>query len=423
MINGNIIFKVLHNPRRALTILTNILKGKYNILKGVYLGIVILLLKPFINIIIAPTPIRGRFGQMVSAMSHYAAAKDSGLFARSIEIFYFGGSDLYNSFLKKVYSRNYIIIDYQTARIAKYFINKNNSNFLKTKINIDHDLNNVLSSTYPNITFTKEEVYNGEEFLDKLPRDHKGIICLSLKEKSYYKKHDHFSNYPMSENEFGEIDKYKEAVEYFIKEGYLVLRMGSSNSEHLNIENRLFYDYANSGFGTDFLDVYIASKCCFHFTNQTGFANLGITFRKPVFMTNCRHFINNINNYPFSMMIFNKYFSLKKQKHLTFREIFETEKKVFRKGRHYAHAIDSMNKMGVIIEKENAKEIAYFAKEVMSYHDNELVLTENDLSLQKKLWQQYIDADFNNASSYNNPDDIYLKISPHFLRKNEWMLD
>ena len=49
------------------------------------------------------------------------------------------------------------------------------------------------------------------------------------------------------------------------------------------------------------------------------------------------------------MMIFNKYFSLNKQKHLTFREIFKVEK-VFIKGRHYAHAIEKMNKMGVIIE-------------------------------------------------------------------------
>jgi putative glycosyltransferase (TIGR04372 family) len=415
MIHGNIIFKVLHNPRRALTIFTNKLKG-------VYLGVVILLLKPFINVIISPRPIRPRFGQMVSEMSHYAAAKDSGLLARSIEIFYFARSELYNSFLKKVYSRNYIIIDYHTAVIAKHFISINNTNYGETKLHYDLDLNDVLLYTYPNITFTKEEVNKGEEFINKLPRNHKGIICLSLKEKSYYKQHDFFSNYPMSENEFGEIDKYKEAVEYLIKAGYLVLRMGGSNSEHLNIEDRLFYDYANSGFRNDFLDVYIASKCSFHFTNQTGFSMLGISFRKPVFSTSCRAFIFNINNYPFSMMIFNKYFSLKENKHLTFREIFEIEKKVFTKG-HYAHGVNRMNEMGVIIEKGNAKEIAHFAKEVISYHENELVLTENDLYLQKKLWQQYIDADFNNAYSYKNPDDIYLKISPHFLKNNEWMLD
>ena len=63
---------------------------------------------------------------------------------------------------------------------------------------------------------------------------------MSLKEKSYYEQHKLFSDYPMSENEFRDIDNYKDAIENFVKAGYLVLRMGDSNVKRLNFENKLF---------------------------------------------------------------------------------------------------------------------------------------------------------------------------------------
>ncbi len=385
------------------------------------MSVLIIFLKPFF--IIRILPVKTRFGQMVSEKSHYAAIKQSGLLKESIEFFYFSESGLFNTFLMTVYRRQYNIINPHVARYTKKILGKRNDIGWKgIKHHFDLDLNGVLNKTYPNIIFSDDELEAGKLFLNKFTIDCKGIVCLSLKVKSYYDQHKLFSDYPMSENEFADIDNYIDAVNLLTQKGYLVLRMGgTSKSKQLSLENKLYYDYSTSTDKSDFLDVYLASCCSFILSNQTGYDMLGIAFRKPIYTTNSRSFQYEIINYPFTLMLPRKYKSESLGRHLTFLEMFEIEKKVFTNG-HYAHAVNKMNEMGVYFEKESSSDITQFTLETILYHNGKLILSDHDKILQNKLWQLYLDANFDYFYTYKKPDEIYLKVSPQFLRENEWML-
>ena len=58
------------------------------------------------------------------------------------------------------------------------------------------------------------------------------------------------------------------------------------NVKKFNISDPKFIDYANSKFRSDFLDIFLASKCEFAFGNSDGWILAPITFRKPLALAN-----------------------------------------------------------------------------------------------------------------------------------------
>ena len=141
-----------------------------------------------------------------------------------------------------------------------------------------------------------------------------------------------------------------------------------------------------------------------------------------MFQTNIRSYKDLQINFPFTLFLPKRYYSKEKDRYLTFKEIFEIEKKVFTNG-HYAHMVDEMNRLGVFFEETDAGAIQSFTKEVITYFNGTFKMEQQDRRLQERLWQTYIDANLNTYYSYKSPDEIYLKASPQFLRDNEWMLD
>jgi len=399
------------------------IRNPSSIIKGIYLFFKFKFNKK--NNSIRLIQIRERFGQLVSDMAYYAAEKELGFINGTVDYFYFRGEEgMENSFLKKIYSRQYSVLDLDTSRIISRLFKKNiRRGYEGVNHDFDKDLNGVLLKTEPKINFTDNEIEIGEKFFDQFQKDHKGIVCLSLKDKAHYSTIDSFNDYPMSDNEFGDIYDYQESINELTKNGYFVIRVGADVTGKLDINNDLYFDYATSGQRNDFLDIYIASKCKFIFSNQSGYDMLGIAFRKPVVTTNNRCFQYQINNYPFTLFLPKRYYDTNEKRYLTFREMFDLETKIFNHGGHYADNINTMNNLGVFIEKDNPDAILSYTKEVIDYFNGSLTLTDSDNNLQKKLWKLYLEADFNIKYNYNDPSEIYLKASPLFLRKNKWMLD
>ena len=71
------------------------------------------------------------------------------------------------------------------------------------------------------------------------------------------------------------------------KKGYTVVRAGHLVEDAIETNNEKIIDYFHRGFRTDFLDVYLASKCEYIFGSDTGyFALPGWNFRKPILYVN-----------------------------------------------------------------------------------------------------------------------------------------
>ena len=94
-------------------------------------------------------------------------------------------------------------------------------------------------------------------------------------------------------------------------------------------------------------------------------------------------------NFPFTLFLPKRYYLKEKDRYLTFKEIFEIEKKVFNIG-HYAHMVDEMNRLGVFFEETDAGAIQSFTKEVITYFNGTFKMEQQDRRLQDRLWQTYI---------------------------------
>ena len=104
--------------------------------------------------------------------------KEIGYFKDSIFLV-FEESDVYNSYLKKVFERKYLCIDSRTFKVISLLHGKKFSKNNNIPDHIYHpelDYNNIFND-YEKITiFNKNELDEGQKWLQKYPDDHNGII-------------------------------------------------------------------------------------------------------------------------------------------------------------------------------------------------------------------------------------------------------
>ena len=147
----------------------------------------------------------------------------------------------------------------------------------------DRDLDNILIKNEVNLKLNDNENKEGYEYLEKigLSKDDK-FACLINRESEYLKNIK--LDYKAQEYRNSKIENYKIACEEILKK-YYIFRMGK-NVKKFNISDPKFIDYANSKFRSDFLDIFLASKCEFAFGNSDGWILAPITFRKPLALAN-----------------------------------------------------------------------------------------------------------------------------------------
>ena len=98
--------------------------------------------------------------------------------------------------------------------------------------------------------------------------------------------------------------------------------MGSKVEKKIETNNNNIIDYASSSSQSDFLDVYIASKCFMAVYSESGISVIPEVFDRPIVYVNWPAF--NFSCFSAnSLVIPKKYFSKKKNRNLTFSEILE----------------------------------------------------------------------------------------------------
>ena len=197
--------------------------------------------------------------------------------------------------------------------------------------------------------------------------------------------------------------------------------MGKHNLPIVNFKDDYFVDYSSSELNSDFLDIYIASVAKFHFTNGTGHSMTGKLFKKPIFQTIIRNYSTFLEPYfPFTCTLPIKYYNKNEKRYLSFKEIFTEEKKQSNSDNNLWH---NLNKNGIFACKPSQKEILDYSNEILSIYEHEHDETPKDIELQNKFWNLYIETKVNYWKFNIKLDEIYLKISPSFLKKNQWMLE
>ncbi|EKD28507.1 MAG: hypothetical protein ACD_79C00287G0014 [uncultured bacterium] len=346
-----------------------------------------------------------------SRIGHLAANTD--VFLRRKSLFrdnsiYFGviGKDVMiaNSQLLKMIKRKIFIVKSELLYVILHNSILFRSEYFKDlmccyfKSSIEYyEFDNVNSK----IEFTKEEGEKGAQLLKKMGID-SWFVCFHARDSLYLKST--FPDKNLSYHDFRDFDieTMIPAMEYISKQGGYALRVGSVVEKPLmEYGNPRIIDYATK-YRSDFMDIYLASKCKFFVGCNAGLFLVYRLFNKPVV---------TVNNIPFmhlgvskdELWIPKKLWNNERNEYLSYREIYSSD---------YAlslHSHEYENRKLVPVNN-SPDEILKVVIEMNNRCDNKINYSEKEQELQKT----FVNITKLNKYYYNSP----TRIGSDFLKDN-----
>lgn len=270
----------------------------------------------------------------------------------------------------------------------------------------------LLGSTQSHLHFTEEEKQRGKSGLQSigLPPDAK-LVCLLVRDNAYMAEHRPGMDDSLNNCRNSDINNFVLMAEEIADRGYYVIRMGAKVAAPLITNHKKIIDYAYNGLRTDFMDIYIASKCSFCISTGSGWDLVpNYLFRKPTALVNTPAIGDIIACAPwFYLATVKKYYDLSTRQELSVREIFE-------RGLIHAHSKGrgGFQSEGIELIENTPEENRDVAIEMIERLEGTWQSKPGDDELQKLFWRFFIDK----------PVDKYpLYYSTIFLRNNpEWLL-
>ena len=272
----------------------------------------------------------------------------------------------------------------------------------------NRDMGGLLAKSTPHLSFTPDEEELGQKNLQEI-----GIppatdfICFIARDSAYLD--EVFPKIEWNYQGFRDasIQNYVHAAEELADRGYYSLRMGAAVTEKLNTSNPLVIDYANR-FRTEFLDMYLGSRCRFLITNDCGYVNISQIFRRPIVWTNMSAMEVVHTWMPNQIFILKKLWHEKEKRFLTFPDIMES-------GIGRMQRTEKFEELGIKLIENTPEEISEVALEMDDRLDGKWEQTEEDEYLQNRFWDLY--------SSSEQHGKIVSRIGADFLRQNQELLD
>ena len=198
---------------------------------------------------------------------------------------------------------------------------------IEKKISFGRDVKGLLSLSDPVIRFTKDENNQGKLHLESigLNQDDK-FVCLIVRDSAYKEKYCNWKDdWSYHDYRNSDIDTYEDAALALAEKGYWVLRMGKVVNKPFKVKHTRVFDYANSEYRSDFLDIWLSTNCSFSLMTNTGIGDLVCVFRRPVAFVNALPlgYINTSSNSN-SIWLPKKIVWKDNKKQLTLKEQIET---------------------------------------------------------------------------------------------------
>jgi len=354
-----------------------------------------------------------RIGSISSILELYLCKKKLDKHSRTFDLFCYR-RPVSNKQLMKMYSRilhissfdellykcNRMIIGYEVHEVP----------FMEGK---GRDVNNLLGGTTPHIGFTREEEVKGSTELREigLP-DSVPFILFHARDSTYLDKvltkHSR-DQWEIHDYRDSNIHNYCAAAEALTERGYYAFRIGAVVKDALDTTNPKVVDYATK-YRTDFLDIYLMSKCHFVLGSPCGITQIAYDlFRKPIAWVNATHLEYMWTWNPSVIYILKKCWLRDEHRFMRFREIFESGV-----GRYsYSHEYEEH---GIELVENTPEEINDLAIEMDERLKGTWQATEEDEELQKRFWEYF-------PKSNLHGDKIRARIGSKFLRDNRELLE
>ena len=249
----------------------------------------------------------------------------------------------------------------------------------------DRDAYALFDQMPPHLSFTSDEIFEGEKFLDSV-RTHPGqkFICLAVRDSSY--KREQFEDRDVAKDDYrnNDIDNYQKVAEQLAKDGYLVFRMGAKVERQFVTGSPLVIDYASNGMRSEFLDIYLGANCELFISSVLGIDSIPEIFRRPRVLTNYIP-IGNFGKYgPRDLIIPKQYWLQSESRFLRFSEIVASTSGLgsCTSSYEYDHA-------GLKLVENTPQEILDATYELLNRRQNTWWETPTSQELVAKFWSLY----------------------------------
>ena len=362
-------------------------------------------LRPLIHIRVCALHAQ-RIGHFAMNNEMYLCEKDAGLIpGRYCDIF-FHDTPVSNLQLKKMWEKRL------TVSRGAYFVHKAAAFFPWFKQHIfvtqSRDIHGIFDQCQPHLSFSEAEKLAGNKALENFGINDDRFVCVLCRDPRYLEHHHPVMDWSYHDFRDVDIDTYIPALETLGDSGLTVLRMGVVVSKPLRSNHPKLIDYASNGARSDFLDIYLASKCRFFISNGTGLDAVAKAFHRPVLYTNYIPLAYAHFECAHDLLLFKRIWSRAEQRFLTFREIIESGVGDFLDGHLY-------EKHQLEIIDNTPEELTAAVSEMAARRDGTWVVTKEDRKLQDR---------FRALFSGNPKNGVLLaNASTHFLRNNQALLE
>ena len=340
---------------------------------------------------------RYKIGRLPShEIGHYATnvevylcekeAQVNGQNKKSIDIWYRNPtSGVSNQQLDKMWARTIRISDSPVVRYADAISRRLPGGARFSITHHDRDAFALFDKTPPHLSFTADEILEGEKFLDSVrTQPDQKFICLAVRDSSY--KRAQFEDRDIAKDDYrnNDIRNYQEVAEQLAKDGYLVFRMGAKVERPFVTNSPQVIDYASNGMRSEFLDIYLGANCELFISSVLGIDSIPEIFRRPRVLTNYIP-IGNFGKYgPRDLVIPKQYWLNSESRFLRFSEIVASTNGLGSCTSSYEYET-----AGIKLVENTPTEILQATRELLDRHQGAFAHSEQDRQLISKFWSNY----------------------------------
>lgn len=382
---------------------------------GFCLLVFIRLIQPFLLIRIGML-IGSRIGHFVGNTEMYICEQKAGINVpnrRYVDLFFIP-NPICNRFVEKIWKRKLTVLPSfllaPAFRLNRFFPDHIKFTAGDTTQN-DRDVFNLLMKYDSSIQFTEKEEEEGQNFLRRMGvPPGSDFVCLMVRDNAYLSHHFPRHDYSYHDYRGSSIQNYVEMTEYLSSLGFYVIRMGERVETAFPKNHPNIIDYANSNVRSDFMDVYLGSKCYFAISTGTGWDAIPEMTRKPIVFVNFAPIGYLHTSRPGIITLIKKYKWMSTGEMLSMSDIFSS---------NIAFALQSNDyfRSGIILEENSSEEITETVKEMVHYLTGKENNYEMDLVNQETFWNKFpLDC----VDPYKNErlhGENYSRFSNYFLRK------
>jgi putative glycosyltransferase (TIGR04372 family) len=245
-------------------------------------------------------------------------------------------------------------------------------------------------------------------------------VCILARESGYLD--NILPGYEWDYNSYrnSNIDTYIDAAEYLASKDILVFRMGSHVSQlFMSKKNELIIDYANSTWRSDKLDIYLAANCLFFISSSTGLDAIPFATRKPVVTVNLAQPLTLMKCQRNHIFILKKFLLRKTNEFLNIQQYYQL-------GLINGFTVDNprhlrtqdFERLGIDVVDNTPAEIKDATMEMYDY----LINTNNRAKVlnrsQKVFWDKFPDV-----PGTAKPTMAQSRIGKKFIQNNRWLIE